>query len=242
MTYRLRYSEVDSTQKVAIALAKEGAKEGLSVSAKMQTAGIGRNGRSWESPKGGLYVSVVVHPDIMGLHLLSLAAGLEIMTELSNYCDVDLKLKWPNDIVVDDPEHSYKKLCGIITNVINPAGVLPVAVVGVGLNILKVQLSSDASRIATFLQDLTKKEISPETLEDPIVDAVIRAARRVSTAEERADIADDLNTVLWGIGKTVVIDGVKGVLTGVGASGEALLKTASGDEAFWTGDLHPPPK
>ncbi len=238
MSYRLHYSEVESTQKVAIALAKEGAREGICVVSHSQTAGYGRSGRPWYSPMGGLYFSIVLHPDPMGLHLLSLTAGLEILTELSNHTSADLRLKWPNDIVIDSREGpGYQKLAGIITDVVNPNGILPVAVLGVGLNVQRTHLPPEMGLHATFLEDLAGKAITPEEIEGPVIDAVIRASNRVSSADERADIAMELNRVLWGVGRPVTIEGVPGELVGVGASGEAILNTKGGQESFWTGEM-----
>ncbi len=238
MSYRLHYSEVDSTQKVAIALAKEGAREGICVVSAAQTDGHGRNGQPWYSPAGGLYLSIVLHPDPMGLHLLSLTAGLEILSELSNVTSTDLKLKWPNDIVIDAEEApGFQKLAGVLTDVVNPNGVLPVAVLGVGVNVRRVHFPPElASRVA-FLEDLTEKPVAPDALEEPIIEAVLRASQRISSADERADIAAELNRILWGLGRPVSIEGIAGELAGVGASGEAILKTSTGQESFWTGEL-----
>jgi BirA family biotin operon repressor/biotin-[acetyl-CoA-carboxylase] ligase len=241
VSYRLHYSEVESTQKVAIALAKEGAISGLAVVSATQVSGLGRGGHSWFSPPGGLYLSVVLHPDPMGLHLLSLAAGLEILSEIAEYTGADLKLKWPNDVVVEsDSPSGYRKLCGVLTDVVNPAGILPVAVVGIGLNVKRAHFPPEFADRAVFLEELATREVSPELLEDPVFGAVVRAAERVSSADERAEIGQELNQVLWGVGRRVSIDGVPGVLRGVGPAGEAILTTDNGQESFWTGELSTP--
>nr|MCS5525147.1 biotin--[acetyl-CoA-carboxylase] ligase [Candidatus Poseidoniia archaeon] len=92
------------------------------VVAREQTAGRGRRGRSWESPVGGLYISLVVEND----SLLPLRTGLAARDALQLYCPEHIGLKWPNDLLC-----AGGKLGGIRCEVDGE-----LAVAGIGLNLV----------------------------------------------------------------------------------------------------------
>lgn len=190
------------------------------------------------SPDGGLYLSVVVHPDPLGLHLLSLASGIELWKVLSQESQKPLLVKWPNDIVTEEGGH-MAKLAGIITDVVNLGGEIPVAVVGVGLNVRKVALPPAVMWQASFLDEVCAKPHEVESLVPPVIEAVKTAVQRVSDADQRARISEELNSHLWGTGREVSIDRTRGILLGVGDAGEAVLSTQSGKESFFSGELSP---
>ncbi|HET7487706.1 MAG TPA: biotin--[acetyl-CoA-carboxylase] ligase [Acidimicrobiales bacterium] len=121
--------EVDSTNRVALDLAREGAPEGVVVVADHQTAGRGRHGRAWEAaPGAGLLVSVLLRPtDLppprrhLAMALVALAARDALGAAAGFWPDV----KWPNDLVVGD-----LKLAGVAAEAEGSA-----VVVGVGVNV-----------------------------------------------------------------------------------------------------------
>ena len=97
--------EVASTNEVVKTALREGKAEGLVVRARRQTGGYGRQGRIWDSPEGGLYMSMLLRPDVAGsgLATLSLVAGLAVQRALAAMAEAPfrdaIQLKWPNDIV-----------------------------------------------------------------------------------------------------------------------------------------------
>lgn len=102
-----RYSTLDSTQDELWRLAEKGAPAGTVVLAQQQTAGRGRRGDRWESPEGGLYLSLLlVKTEPLGL--LPLAVGFAAAGALTEF-QVEPKLGWPNDLLLDG-----KKLGGIL--------------------------------------------------------------------------------------------------------------------------------
>lgn len=238
VTHILHYTEIDSTQRIAISLAKEGAADGIAVVSSHQTRGRGRGDHTWVSPDGGLYLSVVVHPDPMGLHLLSLASGIELLKMLSKESKRPLLVKWPNDIVTEEAGHMFK-LAGIITDVVNLGGEIPVAVVGVGLNVKKVTLPPAVMWQAAFLDEVCASLHEVESLVGPVIEAIETAVHKVSEPDERALVSGELNSHLWGTGKEVSIDRTRGILLGVGEAGEAVLSTQTGKESFFSGELSP---
>ena len=124
----------------ARALATAGAKEGVCVIADTQTAGRGRLGRTWYSPPGAaLYASLVFRPTFLptarGGWLSMLAAlavrdGAAAILDTAGRPATDLKLKWPNDTLLDG-----RKLAGILIESAFAGDGLEWVIVGVGLNV-----------------------------------------------------------------------------------------------------------
>jgi len=121
--------EVDSTNRLAAALAADGAPEGLVVAADFQAAGRGRLDRSWEArPGDGLLVSVLLRPADLPVerwHLATAATALAARDACSEVAGVTPELKWPNDLLVGPA-----KLAGILAEATGGA-----LVVGMGLNV-----------------------------------------------------------------------------------------------------------
>jgi BirA family biotin operon repressor/biotin-[acetyl-CoA-carboxylase] ligase len=119
-----RFTEVDSTNRVAADLVRAGAPDGVVVVADHQTAGKGRRGRTWESRPGtALLVSAVLRP---APRLVTLAAGVAAVEACEAAAAVPVGLKWPNDLLAEDG----RKLGGILSELVDGG-----AVVGLGVNL-----------------------------------------------------------------------------------------------------------
>jgi BirA family biotin operon repressor/biotin-[acetyl-CoA-carboxylase] ligase len=130
-----RLESVGSTNDAARELAQAGAAHGTAVVADEQTRGRGTKGRAWHSPRGlGLYASFILRGAAGGpvpsLHLLPLAAGLAASDAVLAAVGIEVRLKWPNDLV-----HDGKKLGGILSEGVSGAAGGDFAVVGVGINV-----------------------------------------------------------------------------------------------------------
>ena len=136
------------------ALARGGAPEWTAVLADAQTGGRGREGRTWASPPGGLYLSVLLRPRIAKVGLLPLAAGVAV-AEAAAELGVATELKWPNDVLA-----SGRKLAGILAEAASgPAGVEWV-VLGLGVNVA-LEASSVPPEIAGAVTSLAAEGGSP---------------------------------------------------------------------------------
>lgn len=109
MEFRVRcYDEVGSTNELVKHAIEGGESEGLAVAARVQTAGYGRQGRAWASPAGGMYLSLLLRPDVplVQLPTLSLVVGMAVRRAVASLVPEDaaerVLIKWPNDVVVDD--------------------------------------------------------------------------------------------------------------------------------------------
>ncbi len=139
-----RLGEVGSTNDHIKSLIAEGAPEGTVVMAETQTGGYGRRGHVWSSPKGGLYLSVLLRPgahqainltDLTAkLPTLSLVCGIAVRRTAVGFLAPEaacaLKLKWPNDVVVEAGE-GYRKLSGMSLE-----GTAEGLCLGIGINVM----------------------------------------------------------------------------------------------------------
>lgn len=125
---------VDSTNMEAKRWAMEGAPHGALVVAARQTAGRGRLGRSFASPPGGLYLSVVLRPQGAGgtAGLVTSAAAVAVRQAVQRLCGIALGIKWVNDLYLNG-----KKCCGILSEAATgmESGGIEYMVVGVGVNL-----------------------------------------------------------------------------------------------------------
>lgn len=142
------YDSIDSTNLEAKRLADTFNGKGLFI-AKEQTLGKGRRGRKWQSPKGtGNYMSYILRPDIepQAASMLTLIAGLAVCKSMVDLYEIDVRIKWPNDIVIGG-----KKLCGILTELSAEIDYVNYVVVGIGINVYQQHFDEEIKDIATSL-------------------------------------------------------------------------------------------
>src|SRR5215211_7790819 len=121
-----------STQNLAILLAeKNPSSDGIVIIAGQQKSGRGRQNRKWLSPKGGIWLSVVLRPRISSskITLLPFAAALAVCDAIKKTTQLDAKLRWPNDVTI-----SGKKVAGILIDSSVEAERTNYAVIGIGVN------------------------------------------------------------------------------------------------------------
>lgn len=146
----LRLESTDSTQNVARFLAEQGAPHGTLVWADRQTNGRGRLDRTWESPAGNLYLSLILRPklDPDELGKLSLSVAGAASRAAAKLAGVDSYVKPPNDVYVR-VGRSPKKVCGILIEAAGGArGSVDWIVVGVGMNVNAAPKVATATSLA----------------------------------------------------------------------------------------------
>ena len=99
---------------------------------EVQTEGRGRSGRSWKSPKGGLWFSLIIRPKIPvdRISLLQFLFANALRKGIKEVYGVQSEVKWPNDLVV-----GWKKLAGVLIETKISGPELVYAIVGIGLNV-----------------------------------------------------------------------------------------------------------
>ncbi len=130
-----RHASLPSTNNTLRAYAELGEPAGLVVTAAEQTAGRGRQGRSWDSPKGNFYASLLLRPEVplADAASLSLVTALAVVDGLSRLLEEPARLavKWPNDVLLDGA-----KLGGILLEGADDGhGGCAWLIIGVGLNL-----------------------------------------------------------------------------------------------------------
>ena len=155
--------EVTSTNEVVKSALRDGKAEGLVVRARRQMGGYGRQGRVWDSPEGGLYMSVLLRPDVAGAGLatLSLVVGIAVQQALAALAaprfEDGIQLKWPNDVIYlpadGTPADEYHKLCGISLEACG-GGVC----VGIGINVFRpeVDVPVQGRNVPSYMAELMK--------------------------------------------------------------------------------------
>lgn len=134
-------------------------KEGSVVIAEKQSDGRGRMGRSFSSLKGGLYMSVVIKPNIKATNLLALTgmSAVAVCRAIKRVSNIEPQIKWTNDLLIDE-----KKVCGILTEMTfsSLSSVPESIIIGIGINVNNQKSCFDAElkNIATSLYDATGKE------------------------------------------------------------------------------------
>ncbi len=127
------YDKLDSTNIRAKQLALENAPHGTTVIAMQQTAGRGRLGRNFFSPREGIYLSIIIKPtfDLSKSVLVTAAASVAVAEAIEKVCGRHAMIKWVNDVYLDG-----KKVCGILTEGITDfeTGHIESLVIGIGLN------------------------------------------------------------------------------------------------------------
>ena len=144
------FSEIDSTNVIAKARAREGAGEGVVFIAESQTGGKGRLGKNWVSPSGtGIWMSVVVRPEIVPQEVsgITLVVGLAICKAIREVTDLPAYIKWPNDIVVNG-----KKVCGILTEMSAEIDRVNYVIIGIGINVNTTKFPKELQEVATSIK------------------------------------------------------------------------------------------
>jgi len=235
------FQTIDSTNTYARQLAEKNSVSGLVILAEQQTGGRGRRGKSWVSPfAANIYLSIVwdFEQGAEALEGLSLAVGVAVRRALIAHGVQGVKLKWPNDIYVEQ-----KKLGGILLEMIgDPAGHCSV-VIGVGLNVsMPVSQASaidqDWTDVATELQD---KLPARNKLAAELISEILPL---LSTFQEQGFAAyrDEWQAADAFYGQPAVISTPKqstaGIVKGVGINGALRLELDSGNiESFIGGEL-----
>lgn len=144
--------ETDSTNSVLKELAMTGAPEGTVVIADKQSAGRGRLGRSFFSPEGaGIYMSVLLRPQIelqKSVRITSMAA-VAVACAMEKESGLFAQIKWVNDVFLN-----AKKVCGILAEAgFTPEGALDYVVLGIGVNVGRMEFPDELKEIATSVNN-----------------------------------------------------------------------------------------
>ena len=221
----LFYPQLSSTMDEAARLGQQGAEEGTVVVAEVQTAGRGRQGRSWVSEPGNLLVSVLFRPEMSQLPFISIIGGIAAARAVRKTTGLDPRIKWPNDLMVQG-----RKVAGILAESSIAGDSVWYAVLGIGVNVnLDPAQSEDIAALATSLnaaagRDVPRDDLLRQLLHD--LDALcLQVKRGQSPVPEWRDL---LETTGRRVDAVSGPDTYSGTAEGVDETGALLLRLDDG--------------
>ncbi len=212
----------ESTMQPARLLARNGAAEGTLVIAGRQMAGRGRLDRSWVSPEGGIYMTLVLRPVLPPAHAprVNLMVAVAVSAALEKLYRLSPQLKWPNDVLIQG-----RKLCGILAEMEAEADAVHFINVGIGLN-ANAHVTAETPD-AVSLMELLGGPVNRVRLTREIVEqAQSRVTHLVSGV-----VLDEWRRRSITLGREVRIVGgetVTGIAVGIDGLGALLVRDSAG--------------
>ncbi|MHA2142289.1 MAG: biotin--[acetyl-CoA-carboxylase] ligase [Candidatus Thorarchaeota archaeon] len=232
--------EVGSTNAVAKKHVLEGEGEGLVVVADNQTEGRGRHDRVWISPKGSLYLSIVLEPrvDDSLSPLLALLMGCASASAIMKLGVIPVRLKWPNDILV-----GKKKIGGILSELVTDNEHVKGVIVGVGINqnVERKVFPEEIRNGMTTIYEEICSNTSREHLASRIVGEIDRRLITIQATQSFAPVLIEYKGLCDTLGKKVRVDQGTDIIEGkaveIDENGSLIVMTDAGKEAVTLGDV-----
>ena len=197
------FNEVMSTNTIAKFLSMNGVGNGAVVISEKQTKARGRSGKNWESPLGGVWLSIILNPNVnhSKIPLITLATGVAVENTLKRIGVKNAEIKWPNDILIHG-----KKVCGILTEAITSFNTIESVIIGVGIdaNISIENFPEELRENMTTLND----EIGEKVYENLLIKLFLEEFEKISEQfinEEYETILKEWRKNSYTIGKIVEV-------------------------------------
>ncbi len=221
----LVYEQIDSTNKEAKRKGMEG-RGNLLIISEEQLSGSGRRGKGWVSAKNtGIYMTMLLKPDLTPSQgaMLTLIAGIAVLRAIKKQADMDCKIKWPNDIVLNN-----KKICGILTEMSSEIDFINYLVIGIGINVNQSSMEEDIKKIGTSLRLEGGQEYSRKQLIIQVIEEFTPLYNKYLEDKSLEFIIEEYNRDCINIGKIVKIEENKNIYLGkalmVNNEGELIVE------------------
>ncbi len=221
----LVYEQIDSTNKEAKRKGMEG-RGNLLIISEEQLSGSGRRGKGWVSAKNtGIYMTMLLKPDLTPSQgaMLTLIAGIAVLRAIKKHTDMDCKIKWPNDIVLNN-----KKICGILTEMSSEIDFINYLVIGIGINVNQSSMEEDIKKIGTSLRLEGGQEYSRKQLIIQVIEEFTPLYNKYLEDKSLDFIIEEYNRDCINIGKIVKIEENKNIYLGkalmVNNEGELIVE------------------
>ena len=228
------YGSIDSTNSQAKRLLAEGLQAEAVIVADEQTAGRGRCGRSFYSPKHtGVYFSYIFHPEktLADAVLITTAAAVSVVRAIEKISTQKPLIKWVNDIYLGD-----KKICGILSEAVSDfeSGNVESVIVGIGINWNTRAFPAELQQTAASLCD---ESVSRAALLQAAAQELIKVARDV----KNPSIMEDYRAHSMVLGKSVKYfyngQAFEGKALAIEENGALTVQTDSGIHSLHSGEI-----
>lgn len=225
------FNEVMSTNTIAKFLSMNGVGNGAVVISEKQTKARGRSGKNWESPLGGVWLSIILNPNVnhSKIPLITLATGVAVENTLKRIGVKNAEIKWPNDILIHG-----KKVCGILTEAITSFNTIESVIIGVGIdaNISIENFPEELRENMTTLND----EIGEKVDENLLIKLFLEEFEKISEQfinEEYETILKEWRKNSYTIGKIVEVHepfskSYDGYVLGISRDGSLVVEKIDG--------------
>lgn len=225
------FNEVMSTNTIAKFLSMNGVGNGAVVISEKQTKARGRSGKNWESPLGGVWLSIILNPNVnhSKIPLITLATGVAVENTLKRIGVKNAEIKWPNDILIHG-----KKVCGILTEAITSFNTIESVIIGVGIdaNISIENFPEELQENMTTLND----EIGEKVDENLLIKLFLEEFEKISEQfinEEYETILKEWRKNSYTIGKIVEVHepfskSYDGYVLGISRDGSLVVEKIDG--------------
>lgn len=234
---------IDSTQNFALKLSQKPHENGSIVIAARQTKGRGRLNRKWVSPKGGIWLSILLRPnfELSQTSLFPMITSLALSIAIEKTLKIKPELKWPNDLTVKG-----KKVAGILIDVAIESNKIDYLVIGVGIN-----FRINPSKISRLVKDPQRRygitTLVKENQEDNPVELVQQFLYELeqmydkvisnSIGEIRQNWIKRSSTIGKNITATTTTGVLKGKAIGIDETGALLLSNRGKIQRLLAGDI-----
>ncbi|HEX9020025.1 MAG TPA: biotin--[acetyl-CoA-carboxylase] ligase [Nitrospirota bacterium] len=223
------FSEVASTNTHAMEMASNGAPEGTVVVAETQTGGKGRLGRKWISPRGNLYLSAVLRPNIPThkAPLVTLMGAVAVASALRKQCGVEAGIKWPNDVLI-----AGKKVSGLLTEMSAEQDRIRHIVLGIGVDVnmdmdaLPREVRGRTTTLAAETGTKINRTLLLRTLLrelDRLYQVFLANEQDVLREWTRLNVTTGARVAVSGAG-----EGIEGLARGIDSEGRLIIKQDDG--------------
>lgn len=226
------YERIGSTNDVALDWLEHGAPAGALVIADEQSAGRGRQGKSWQTPPGAaLALSMILRPGARWLSRVTMLGGLAVCELAENLGCEDVSIKWPNDVQI-----AGKKVSGSLCEASWSGERLCGAVLGIGINVRTDFQGTALAATATSLEAAVGARLDRAQLAGDLANGLLQWQRRIETDA----LFDNWRRRLNVLGQWVNANGVAGKTLDVNADGALLVVDDCGERhTIHVGDLAP---
>jgi BirA family biotin operon repressor/biotin-[acetyl-CoA-carboxylase] ligase len=228
------FSELESTNIIAKEKAlhrTEAIDEGTIIIAEKQSAGKGRLGRKWFSPAGGIWLSIILYPQLppFSISRITLMTAVAVVKAIKMCTQIEPQIKWPNDILINE-----KKVCGILTEMSAELDIINWVVVGIGINVNidHQKFPEDIQANTISLKEVSGKEVLRVKLAQTFLQEFEKYYDKLRR-KEFSSILKEWKLYSHTLGRKIRVDMGERIITGeavdINEEGALVLKKEDGE-------------